>query len=33
MHVFVTQLRPHNTRHLIALFLPENLTHSYLQTY
>lgn len=32
MHVFITQLRPHNTRHLNALYLPQFLSHLSLQT-
>lgn len=32
MHVFVTQLRPHNTRHLNALYLPQFLGHLSLKT-
>lgn len=32
MHVFIAQLRPHNTRHLNALYLPQFLSHLSLKT-
>lgn len=32
MHVFITQLRPHNIRHLNALYLPQFLSHLSLKT-
>lgn len=32
MHVFITQLRPHNARHLNALYLPQFLSHLSLKT-
>ena len=32
MHVSITQLRPNNTRHLNALYLPQFLSHLSLKT-